>query len=280
MSEENQAGAEEGQVGGEESQAQLEAEASEYGWRPKEEFKGRESDWVDAETFVKRGKEINPILKKNNERLLKELQKARADVDELRLTVNEFGSQYKKMQETAYTRAMAEVKEQLREARRDDNSELEDQLSEQLDTLKAEKAALSSKVEAPKVSKEEAERVVSVWSQENTWYNAKENPALVEVADGVALKLAQARPDLLGKREFLDIVTERVKELVPEKFKNPRRDSGSPVSGSSESRSGSRTGGKKGYNDLPPEAKAACDRFVKNIPGYKAEDYIKEYFSN
>jgi hypothetical protein len=51
-------------------------EAREDGWRPKEEFNGREEDWIDAETFVRRGKEINPLLRKNNEKLKRELDES------------------------------------------------------------------------------------------------------------------------------------------------------------------------------------------------------------
>ena len=32
---------------------QVEKEARLFGWVPKEEFRGSESDWVDAEVFVK-----------------------------------------------------------------------------------------------------------------------------------------------------------------------------------------------------------------------------------
>ena len=61
----------------------------------------------------------------------------------------------------------------------------------------------------------------------------------------------------------------------PDKFGNPRREQASSVAepGSQAPRP------KKGktYDDLPPEAKAACDKFVRTIPGYKREDYVKEY---
>ena len=50
---------------------QTQKEARLFGWVPNEEFRGSEDDWVDAEVFVKRGKEINPILRKNYELLMK-----------------------------------------------------------------------------------------------------------------------------------------------------------------------------------------------------------------
>jgi len=62
-----------------------EKEARAQGWAPKEEFRGKETDWIDADVFVQRGREINPILRKNNERIQKELDKAKRDLDELLL---------------------------------------------------------------------------------------------------------------------------------------------------------------------------------------------------
>jgi len=49
------------------------AEAKRQGWVPEEEFNGPEGKWVDAETFVKKGKEINALLRKDNEFLKREV---------------------------------------------------------------------------------------------------------------------------------------------------------------------------------------------------------------
>ena len=36
-------------------------------------------------------------------------------------------------------------------------------------------------------------------------------------------------------------------------------------------------GGAKGYADLPADAKRQCDRFVKTIPGFTREQYVKDF---
>ena len=69
---------------------QVEKEACLFGWVPKEEFRGSESDWVDAGVFVKRGKEINPILRKNNELLMKKLDEKAKEIDSIKASVEEF----------------------------------------------------------------------------------------------------------------------------------------------------------------------------------------------
>lgn len=262
-------------------------EARSMGWVDKEDYKDDPSHWVDAETFVRRGKQINQILRKNNDRLNKELREAKSEIGEMKLAIKDFGEQYKKMTENAYKQAISEVKKQIREANREGDDSLAESLEGQLDTLKEEAANIKvpgqpKPNEPPRIDVESAKATLGEWMQENKWYNPETNPTAFHVADSIAQKLAQTKPQLIGTREFLDLVTEETRKTVPDAFKNPARKSGSPVSGSSEARTGS-TGGKKSYADLPPEAKAACDRMTtKGKPGYidgfTRDRYVQNYF--
>ena len=117
----------------------VEKEARLFGWVPKEEFRGSETDWVDADTFVKRGKEINPILRKNNELLMKKLDEKAKEIDDIKASVEEF----KKFQKEAYERKQAELqseiaslKVQKKEAIAEGNGDLVVQLDDRLDELK------------------------------------------------------------------------------------------------------------------------------------------------
>ena len=47
----------------------LEDRAAQMGWVPVDKFRGDPAHWVDAETFVKKGEEVMPILRANNRRL-------------------------------------------------------------------------------------------------------------------------------------------------------------------------------------------------------------------
>ena len=91
MSEENQevSGEQEQQAAPEVNEATAK-EARMFGWVPREEFRGSDDEWVDADVFVKRGKEINPILRKNNETLLKKLEEKSKDIDRIKSSVEEF----------------------------------------------------------------------------------------------------------------------------------------------------------------------------------------------
>lgn len=261
-------------------QLAVENEARLYGWKPKEEFDGDETEWRSAEDFVKRGKEINPILRKNNERLKREIDAQAAELQELKLTVKEFGEMYQKMSNGAHDRAIADAKEQRRAALAAGDHVLADELADHIADLK--ESAKNTK--APKVSEtpqvnEQGRKIFTDWAEENSsWYNSETNPAILPLVDGVALRLAKTNRALVGTREFLDMVKEEVKRLSPHTFVNGARRTGSPVSGSGATRSGAGAKTGKSYNDLPPEAQKACDRFVKNIPGYTREKYLESYF--
>lgn len=70
------------------------AEARRGGWRPKDQWHGDPSEWVDAPTFVKRGRELLPHLSRHNEQL-------RAENEQLR------------QQQQTHTQELKELREQV-----------------------------------------------------------------------------------------------------------------------------------------------------------------------
>ena len=86
-------------------------EAKRQGWVPQEDYTGPEDKWVDAETFVKKGREINAILRKDNEFLKRE-------VSEMKETMQEFKKFHVETEKRAYDRAMAYLREQDRKSTR------------------------------------------------------------------------------------------------------------------------------------------------------------------
>ena len=65
-----------------------------------------------------------------------------------------------------------------------------------------------------------------------------------------------------------------MKEEFPEEFKNPNRDKPNGVDPGGEKTTTSKA---KSYESLPADAKKACDQFVRDIPGFKREDYLNTY---
>ena len=249
-----------------EKQQQLEKQARQFGWVPKEEFRGSEDTWVDAATFVQRGKEINPILRKNNERLMKELESTRKQMDSLREATEEF----KKFQREAYERKAQDLeaeiqalRQQKKEAIRNGDGDLAVDIEERIDDLKDRKHTEFQKSQEPEKKPEPQQQElppeVEEWVARNSWYS--QDQAMRMATDAVATALHNAQPFLKGAEFFKALDKELAKTFAPEKLgrtSKPR----SPIESSTTSTS-STARNRKSYESLPADAKAACDRFVK-----------------
>ena len=260
--------------------SQFEPEARAQGWVAAEEFRGSESDWVDAETFVRRGKEIMPILRKNNEKLLKELGEARKIAEEARESAKEF-REYQKQQFEKKTKDLEGQLEQLKQAKRDAITQgdgdraiaiddaMDDLKEQRLEAKEDLKAAEEKTKEVPQFTQDP---VLNNWMEKNDWFG--KDSRMTNIANGVGVTLRQEDPSLTGQ-PFLDKLDAELQEMFPEKFGKKRTPN--PMEGSPNGTARpSVSSGKKTYNNLPPEAKAACDKFVKQGLMTK-EAYVAEY---
>jgi len=257
-----------GDKGVDEAQQQIEARARAMGWTPKDEFKGDPAKWRDAGEFVERGENLLPLVKAQNKRLERE-------VAELKQTTREMGDYLSKTEQRAYDRALADLKQQRKEALAAGDGDAFEKADEQIKTVEREAAEKAAKRAEKK--DDGPDPVYAEWESRNAWLKDTE---LSEYAEFAAQKLRASGEKATGA-EFLDMVAERVKKQFPAKFTNPRRETAQAVEGAAPA---ARRGGKS-YADMPAEARAACDRMAKNGFGgdekamakFKA-DYVKQYF--
>jgi len=247
--------------------AEIFHEAESQGWVPKERFRGNEADWVDADVFVKRGREILPILRKNNENLVKDLQSTKQQLQEFKLAAEEF----KKFQKEAferkaqdYQRRIEEIKESRAQAISDGDGKKVNALDDALDQAKEElveaKQAVKDADRVPATSPTPTiEPELQTWLDSNKWFG--EDKRMTSVANGLGESIRLEFPSLKGQ-PFLDKLDEVLAEEFPNKFGSKKSPSSRVESGSGRQ---SRTSGSnaQSYDNLPAEAKAACDRFVK-----------------
>jgi len=254
-----------------------ETEARSQGWVSQDEFRGNERDWVDAETFVKRGREILPIVRKNNEKLLKELHEARKIAEEARTTAKEF----QKFQKEQYERKAKDLETQLvqlktlrKEAITSGDGDRVIDLEEASDSLKEELQETRALAKAPIPEPEQTQQVapeLQSWLDKNDWFG--NDVRSTGIANGLGEALRKENPSLVGKA-FLDKLDEELQTVLPEKF--GKKKVANPMDGVGASGTGRPTKSKRSYDGLPGEAKAACDRFVKQGLMTK-EQYIESY---
>ncbi|MDE2097563.1 MAG: hypothetical protein KGL39_09980 [Patescibacteria group bacterium] len=242
-------------------------EAELQGWVPKELFRGDDSDWIDAETFVRRGKEINPILKKNNEVLLRKIEAKDSELAEIREAVAEFKKFHADTEKRAYQKALADLKAEKKEALAEGDHERVVEIDDEILDLKDKQRSPEVKKPSPPNPKDDP--VYRAWEDANPW--SREDAMSQAAVRAAELLRIQGRQET--GRIFLDLVAEKVKEAFPEKFNNQNRNRASAVEGGTPA--AHRPGGKT-YADLPTEAKAACDKFVKQGL-LSREEYVREY---
>ena len=261
-------------------EAQHESEARAQGWVAKEEFRGSENDWVDAETFVRRGREIMPILRKNNEKLLKELGEAKKVAEEARQAAREF-REYQKEQFERKAKDLESQLEQLKVAKRDAINEgsgdrvlaiddAMDDIKEQ--RIQAKEDLKAAEIKAREVPQVTADPVLNDWMDRNEWFG--KDAKLTGMANGLGVELRKENPSLTGKA-FLEKLDSELAEIIPAKF--GKKTTFNPMEGSPNGTARPSAGsGKKSYNNLPSDAKSACDKFVKQGLMTK-EQYVAEY---
>lgn len=247
------------------------AEASELGWVPLEKFKGDQEKWVDAQTFVERGKHIMPILRKNNEKLRNDLLRRDSEIGTLRNTLAGMGKTLERLENTyneglkkALTEQKADLRRQLAEARKDGDVDTEVQLEEQLEATSAalvEANKPPAKVEVP-ASNDGGDSGLSpefiAWKEENPWFgeDKKKTKAILRAAEDL-------------REEGVTITGAKFFEMAAEvAFKDETPAGKNKVEVGSPRNSGTNNPSRnKGFSGLPKEAQDICMQDVEALVG-------------
>lgn len=300
MAEEQSAGAGEG--GGEHEQAperaEIERQAREIGWKPKDQWKGDQTNWVDADVFLEKSKTFMPYLQHERQRLRQELEQRDArqaalekELKESRESMEALKTFNEEMAAERKERRKAEIGSELRAAREANDDVRVAELTNELNTLvkPAEKAP-----EKKPNGADRQEVVIQPWVKQFIGDNADffKDPR----------KVALWNVEIQQRRAAGDT---RVGDVDGTAFLNESRDAVEKIlNGSGARRQTSRTeephpaggtgGGSRGgksYNDMPKEARDKCDSQEKKFVGaagsgkaFKTQaewraHYAQEFFS-
>ena len=241
-----------------------EALARAEGWKPQDEFvaDGKPAEqWVDAQTFLERGKNINAILRKNNTRLQNEIARLQGELETTNLSVKQIQEYHAKIEKNAYDRALRDLRAEKRAAIAAGEHEAAAELEEQIDALRDDGPPKPPDPPAKKEPENKLDPLITEWIEDNSdWFN-DENPDLVGYANGVGQRLRKSNPDLVGK-PFLAKVKEQVKKAFPDRFEPDPSARGGAVDDGSSSSPVSRTGGGRS-GTLPADAAREKATLVK-----------------
>lgn len=243
-----------------------EAEAKEQGWNP--DFEG--DNKVDAQTFVEKGEKIAGILKSKNTRLENRIQILESSSQAMLAANKDFGA-YKDGQLAKEKQKSADLLAEL-ETRR--ATAITDADGAEFTRIDREIQQVRDNLSVPKPNAEPTngpDVIGQAWLLNNDWYNT--NRKLHTYADAVSDEIVESGY-VGGSSAYYSELSRRVKEDFPEEFESkPQRQPSVETGGTLEVKSDSNS---QNYDNLPPEAKAACDRYVASGHSTK-ESYCASY---
>ncbi len=199
----------------------IEAQASEQGWVPKDEWVAEGNDpneWRPAKEFVDRGE-----LYKTIHTTRRELKQAQAGLSALQ-------KHHQYVFEKAHRQAIADLRLERRAAIRSDDLEraeqIEDQIDEITDKHEQEKQVLQQEVVSAQQTGPHPE--YQAWVDKNAWYLSE--PELQEFADVTGIVFAKKNPNA-APATVLRHIEDKVRKQFPDKF-GVRRAAPSPTVGS------------------------------------------------
>lgn len=241
------------------------AAARREGWRPKDEYDKDPETWVDAATFVERGK----VHSRN---LLKEVKVLKAQIATFEGTkeaFKKFHAETIKAKDKEFGEAIATLRQQLHTAIRDGEDADAVAIEDRIELLKTSRSELKADViqEQPQVNPE-----LDAWIDEgNEWFREDENLQAWAVRVGKRLR---AGGETVQGRPFLDKIKKVMEADFPHKFNAAsRRDTGAGTGSSTTSTTGGRT-----ERDLPEQDRALMNKFIKE-GWHTKESFLKSYFN-
>lgn len=254
----------------------IEATARRMGWRPKEEYKGDESKWVDADSFVAKVQDEVPLLKRTLRDMDGRFARLEKKYDEQTQVLTDFREFASRGEQRAYERALDELKAKREVAVASADTAAFHAAQSEIDKLNSEtKPTTTVKKDPPTDTTRvpEIHPAMAAWYEKNQWFN--NDTLLHNVAKGFDAQIMKDQPGI-DLADRLERVTEMVKERFPEKFGgNTRREAPGAVLTPGANTTTRRNA--KSYDNLPADAKKACDKYVKTIPGFTREQYVKTY---
>jgi hypothetical protein len=247
--------------------SEAEVKAQRLGWVPKDQFRGDPEKWRPAEEFLERGESLMPLLQRDIKRLHRQ-------IDQDRKTFAEFMEKAEKdrfaAEERAYKRGKAEAEAKLDAAIQNADVAGAQQAKRELAALEEAKPQAPQKIEE---KKPQVDPDIQEWMDENPWFN--KDQALTAYAGKVFGQLENAGG--MSRKQMLAETKKRVMERFPEDFGiNPRREQAASVAAPNGGTAPAKKNARS-YENLPPDAKKACDKFCKTIPGYTKDKYVAAY---
>lgn len=260
----------------------IEIKARQMGWRPREEFRGPDHKWVDAETFVERGESWVPYLKERNGYFERTVQSQQKEIDELKGMIAEGNERLRRSEQIGYKRAMRELEARKAEAISNADQQEVRRVEAEIQELGPEPKPTEQTPAAPRVAPE-----VTEWVENNPW--VRESRRSWQMAVDELTEVQKERP-FLPLSDALAEVKRRVmplfvRDAAPRQdhdngaAEEPvRRNNPSPVTRSGSVNGRSRVA-PRSFEAMPENVKAQYEKERRVLEG-KGQPLSKEEYAS
>lgn len=229
--------------------SEIDVLAQEMGWSPKDQWRGDPNDWKDAKTFLKTTVDINRTISR--------------EVRELKDTTSRMAKTSAAIAEREIRREREEIEARFNSAVAEQDTDAAWRASEDLRKLPTAEGAAT-------------DPAVADFKARNGWFET--DPAATAVAQAIAARLhAQGKTPAEQTRAAEDEVRRRFPELFDAPARTPAKDP--PNVNNPVSRTGRTTPKVKGFAELPRDAQAAAQDFLKRGRITSLADYAKDYWN-
>ena len=247
---------------------EVEQLAMKLGWNPNHE--GGDREFVSAEKFILKSREIQDTQNKQNKSLQKQVDTLERELKQGINALQKHNRDVYQVQVKNLKRQLGELQTTRKEAVEDGDMAAVNQIDQQIAEINKIPDDLPSNdldISPPGFSE---------WREKNPWY--KSDPEMTQYADFQG----ENHPELKGLpfTKMLEGVERLVRKQFPEKFKDEKpadtpKQSAPAVEGGGQRTTRKSPKGKYTYNDLSREQQETCDFFVKRGV-MTQEDYIKQ----
>ena len=242
------------------TESSTEDRAKRMGWVSEENFKGDKDRWIGADKFLERGENELPIMRERMKKMDGTIVGLNSTISGMKDTFGKFQEHQAGVSKRAYEKAMKDITGRQREAVEKGDTDSFD---------KAEKEKEDLVLEVPIEDDSVAEVEFNQWVAGNKWFN---EPDLQKYASTMSVYI-QDQSGLTGVKLY-DEVKKEVELRFPDRFDNKNRNAPTAVVGDGETPIKPE---KQSFGNLPKDAQEICKQFIKDIPGYTKEQYLKDY---
>jgi len=247
--------------------SEYEDRAKELGHVPLKDWKGPQEKWVNPKDFVERWGPTLPIVRKENKKHVEDIQRLK---QELKARDERLAALEKREAERDQARGQIEessLQQELAQANADGDHRRAAQAQAELTKLYIKQSVpRETPREAPADDGAAQSRYINQLMTDFVGANPVFAQSDMQQVLAEEISVVKSVNPQMSPEDLLARAKDRAKRIYPEKFQQKRAPAmaemnGAPARGGSDGHS---------WDDLKPDAKAALNRLIENVPQYKA----------